>query len=118
MNKHRGEREFKAGDKTYTLRPTTDALQEIEEALNTGLVKLVLNIETQDYRIKDIAMAVHLLAKAGGSKESFADLREAVMEAGLLNAAAIVAAILTSELTASRQKKAQGPVEVPTASTG
>ncbi len=114
MNKHRGEREFKAGDKTYILRPTADALQEIEDALDMGLVRFTIGIETHDYRIGQISKAVHLLAKAGGSEDDLRTIREVIMESGLLKAAAAVGAILTSELTASRQKKADGPADEPT----
>ena len=57
-NRQRGEVKIILDDKTYVMRPTFEALCEIEDALDTSIPDLILMFRDGNIRLKNIAAIV------------------------------------------------------------
>ena len=80
-NRHRGEVEVDLGGKTYALRPTFQALAEIEDKTGTNLVTLARRFADGDIGVRDVAVV--LWAGMGEGAPSLDDVGRLVVERGL-----------------------------------
>ncbi len=86
-NKYRGDVEFKAGDRTFVLRPTWEAIAEIEALLDEGFFTTAHRIQAlAQFGLRDLAVIIHAGVKAGGSALKFEDVGRLVADYGVVNA--------------------------------
>lgn len=83
VNKHRGEEELRLAGRTYVLRPTFQALAEIEAELGEPLLTIADRVLTGRVGTRDVLAIVRGGVKAGGA-EPPADLEDELLAAGLL----------------------------------
>lgn len=84
INRERGEVAITLGGVEYCLRPTFQALAEIESRAGVGLMKLANRFGTADFGIKDLIAVLEPAIEAGGVKPP-ADLGALIAEAGIAN---------------------------------
>ncbi len=85
MNKARGEITLSLGGRDWVLRPTFQALCEIESALGEGLIALVRRLAQGSVGVRDVAVIVHAGIKAADKKPpSYDTVGEMVIEAGIV----------------------------------
>jgi hypothetical protein len=82
-NNVRGEAEFAAGDRTFVLRPTFEALCAIEDRLDTGVIELAERIAQRRHGVRDIGAVLFEAAHAADPTVSQAEIEAAVARAGL-----------------------------------
>lgn len=68
MNQHRGDVSLKLGETEYTLRPTFEALSEIERLTGMGLIPLVMKFRTLDFTLAQLKAIISEGIKASGAK--------------------------------------------------
>lgn len=113
-NPHRGEVAVTIGDREVVLRPTFEAMAEIETVLGQGLVPLTRRFAQSDYGARDVAAV--LLAGANavlrpGEKLKPEDVRKAVADAGLFAFVGPIVAFLTNCLTGGAKREETEPGE-------
>lgn len=119
MNKHRGEVEYKVGDRELILRPTNEAMQEIQDKLDIGLLRLALIFNNLDGRIEQAARIIYEGAKASGSLQDGEDIdavRDMMHEVGLASALGAASVLLARGLDPGGEKKKEQAV--PRLATG
>ena len=86
--------------KTWSLRPTFDALVRIEQSLGVGIVPLLYRYQSQQYGITDVTRILYegIRAAHGNETPQFADLGEAVLRAGLPDCSTVAMDLLTDAL--------------------
>ncbi|WP_439816226.1 gene transfer agent family protein [Zavarzinia sp. CC-PAN008] len=91
-NPHRGEVDLVIGPHHLTLRPTFEALVEIEERAGTGLIPLTRRFLSRDFGLKDALAVIGPAAKAGGRVPD--DLGPALVAHGLVGLGPALAGFL------------------------
>ena len=85
MNKARGEITLTLGGRDWVLRPTFQALCEIESELGDGLIALVRRLAQGSVGVRDVAVIVHAGIKAVEKKPpSYDKVGQMVIEAGIV----------------------------------
>ena len=85
MNKARGEVTLSLGGRDWVLRPTFQALCEIESELGEGLIALVRRLAQGSVGVRDVAVIVHAGIKAVEKKPpSYDTVGQMVIEAGIV----------------------------------
>ncbi len=85
MNKARGEVTLSLGGRDWVLRPTFQALCEIESELGEGLIALVRRLAAGSVGVRDVAVIVHAGIKAVEKKPpSYDKVGQMVIEAGIV----------------------------------
>jgi len=108
-NPHRGEVEVSLGGETFILRPTFEALAEIEKATGLGLVPFATKITTGSYGVLDVFTVLKAGIRAGG-REPPKDLGQRIVEEGLIRLSDGVLNFLTQALDGG-SKGAPGKAE-------
>lgn len=86
-NLYKGDVEFKAGDRTFVLRPTWEAIAEIEAMLGEGFFTTANRIQAlAKFGLRDLAVIIHAGVKAAGSPLKFEDVGRLVADYGVVNA--------------------------------
>lgn len=81
-NRQRGEVNVELNGARYTMRPSFEALAEIEDRTGVGLLGLMLRI--RDHRTTDIVTVIYAGVAIGhGTKIKENDVRNAVVEKGV-----------------------------------
>jgi hypothetical protein len=97
-NKERGEIAVSLGGKDYRLRPTFQALAEIENRSGIGLVALARRFLAQDFGLNDVIAVLEPAIEAGGVKPP-ADLGALVVMQGIATFTAPIETFLIQALT-------------------
>lgn len=113
-NQARGEVAFAAGERTYTLRPTFEALCEIEHKLNAGLVEIAERIVARKYGVHDVTAILHAGARSADATVSEEEIGAAIVRAGLRPAMEAALDFLVRALSgADEEKKPARPPQPP-----
>jgi hypothetical protein len=120
-NKERGEVSITLGEVEYTLRPTWEALAEMETRAGHGIMTLARRFlheregGTGDYTTRDITAILTAGIKAGGGEVPL-HLGKLIFQAGVVSVAPIVGAFLIGALAGGQTGNAEAP-PAPQAST-
>ena len=106
-NDERGEITVTLGGVEYTLRPTFEALAEMESQSGIGVLPLARRFMTQDWGVRDLAAVLAPAITAGGGKIPD-NLGQLIIAAGPLRVAATVARFLSDALVGDA-KNADAP---------
>lgn len=98
-NEVRGEVEIKLGGKRYSLRPTYEALAEIENLTDAGLIKLAGRFQEGDIRIKDVVAIIW--AGMGDDAPAIDEVGRLVVAQGLADLTAVAGIFLAAALNPS-----------------
>jgi hypothetical protein len=116
MNERRGEASITLGGTEYTLRPTFEALSEMESKTGAGIIKLAFKFlpeiqgGTLDYTLRDmVAVLAAGIKGAGGAPP--ANLGALVAEAGPMRVGREVAAFLINALQGGQSGNAEAAKE-------
>ena len=83
------------GHERYVLRPTFDALVQIEAELGEKIIPLAMSLAG----LREAAVIIHRCGQAAGGKLTFAQIKELVMQAGLVALLPHLRAMLNLALT-------------------
>jgi hypothetical protein len=97
VNRERGEVAIVLGGTEYCLRPTFQALAEIEARAGVGLVPLARRFLEREFGLKEVLAVLGPAIEAGGAKPP-ADLGDCVVRAGIANYFGPVSEFLTLAL--------------------
>jgi hypothetical protein len=117
-NEQRGETTITLGGETYTLRPTFEALAEMEQKAGCGIIVLMRRFlkdhqgGTFDFSTRDVTAVLSSAIKAGGTQVP-ANLGAMIREAGLIFVANAVANFLANALAGEQQGNAEAAPENP-----
>ena len=114
-NAARGEVVFVAAGRTYTLRPTFEALCAIEDRLGIGLIELAERITQRRHGVRDIASAIFEGAHAADPSVTQVDIEAAIAHAGLRTATLTALAFLTCALGGPDPEKKVDHTAAPSA---
>ncbi len=106
-NRHRGEVEIELAPveghrKTFVMRPTWQALSEIEERTGKGLQALAQTFLRNDFAFRDVTAVITAGLKAAGEPASQDTVGELIFKTGLLNAATPAGEFLWNALGTGR----------------
>ena len=107
MNKQRGDVAVTIGGQEYVLRPTYQALAEIEARTGVGLVALAGKFMNRDFGVVE-AVAIISAGIAGSGEKPPKDLGDQIIGQGVLQLAGPILAFLTNGLTGDQEGKAEG----------
>ena len=105
-NPLKGQIEVKLGSETYKCRLTMNAIMEIEDACNCGIIKLATKMAEADIRMSEIINVLHPAIRGGGNDLSRNDIIKIVQDAGVLNSTTAVANLLSLSLTDNSKEEA------------
>lgn len=97
-NKHRGEVSITLGGKEYTLRPSFEAIADIEERTGRGTVALTRLAASGDIGVGRAAIILHALMTAGGHKVDLKDVGSMILEAGIVSVLPAIMVVLGNVL--------------------
>ena len=106
-NPARGEVTLVCGSRRFVLRPTFNALLEIEDSLGAGLVEIAQRIAARRYGLRDLLAIATAGAQAVDPNIRRKEIGEAIAEAGLQAATEPVLLFLSFALSGPDEKKAQ-----------
>ena len=95
-NKYRNEVEVNLDGGKYTLRPTFNALAEIEDHFNTSLFKVIEMVTRGELRLKDAFFILECGIKASGSTFERDQLEYHISQAGNNNVLIAIGTFLTA----------------------
>lgn len=104
-NRIRGEVTMVCGQRSFILRPSFQALLEIEEDLGAGLVEIARRIAERRYGIKDLLAIATAGARAVDPEVRREDVGQAIAEVGLQAASGPVLLFLSYALGGPEEKK-------------
>ena len=104
-NAARGEVTFKAGERTYVLRPTFEALCAIEDRLDAGIIEIAERIVGRRYGIREIAAILTAGAQAADKDVTEAEIGAAIAEVGLRRATELALVLLAGALSGGSEEK-------------
>ncbi len=107
-NEFRGDVSLTLGERTLTLRPTYEAMAQIETEMGMGLLALVRQFAHQDIGVLQLACVIHLAAKAGGSDIERVEVGALIIGSGFADAAKAATDLLTNAVTGG-QKSGKKP---------
>lgn len=87
-NKARGEVTLELGGETYVLRLEFGVIAEIEDELDTVMIRLGMKIEQIQLRAKELLRTVQVIVKANGYEVAEETLAEAIAKDGVAAAMA------------------------------
>ena len=105
-NPLKGQIEITLGSQTYKCRLTMNAIMEIEDSCNCGIIKLATRMADADIRMSEIVNVLHPAIRGGGKDVNRNDVIKIVQEAGIINSTTAVASLLTSTLTDNSKEDA------------
>lgn len=108
MNKQRGDVAVTIDGQDYVLRPTYQALAEIESRTGVGLVALAGKFMNRDFGVTE-AVTIVSAGIAGSGEKPPKDLGDMMIGHGVLQLAGPILEFLTNGLTGDQAGKADGP---------
>jgi hypothetical protein len=108
MNRHLGEEEVRLGGRTYVLRPTFQALAEIEAELGEPLLVIADRVLSGRVGTREVVATLRAGIKAGDA-EVPADLEAEILAAGVLATTARVVAWLRRALMGDPEARPAEP---------
>jgi len=109
MNKARGEITLSLGGRDWVLRPTFQALCEIESELGEGLIALVRRLAQGSVGVRDVAVIVQAGIKAVEKKPpSYDKVGEMVIDAGIVGLLGSLGEFLGAAFSDSADAAADG----------
>jgi len=106
-NKLKGEYTVNLAGKDYKCRLTIDAIMQIEEACNTGILKLATKMGEADIRMSEIINVLLPALRGGGNDLQRKDVIALVQESGIVNSTTAVANLLANSLTDNSNEGAE-----------
>lgn len=113
-NPHRGEASIllssvdRPDGETYTLRPSMEAVVEVEEALGKNLVGVAAYVARLQPTTMEWARILRPFLKAGGTDLSEKQVAEMVVATGVMNITEPLSKVLEHALTGGREPKTEG----------
>mgnify|MGYP003121298056 FL=1 len=98
-NKLKGEVTVELAGKDYKCRLTIDAIMQIEDSCNCGIIKLATKMSEADIRLSEIINVLTPALRGGGNDLQQKDVVAIVQNAGIVKATSAVANILAKSLT-------------------
>ena len=98
-NKLKGEHNIELAGKDYKCRLTIDAIMQIEDACNCGILKLATRMGEADIRMSEIINVLLPALRGGGNDLQRKDVIQIVQDAGIVKATTVVANLLAKSLT-------------------
>lgn len=98
-NPLKGEITVQLAGKDYKCRLTVDAIMQIEDACDCGVIKLATKMSEGDIRLNEIINVLTPALRGGGNDLQRKDVVNIVQEAGIVKATAAVANLLAKSLT-------------------
>ena len=86
------------GGTDYKARLTIDAIMQIEEKLNCGILKLITRIADSDVRMTDLISVLTPALRGGGNDVSEKDVKKIVSDSGIIDTTKCVAELLAKSL--------------------
>lgn len=108
-NRLRGEVAIRLGGRDYVLRPTFQALCEIETRTGRGIVALARRTAAGDVGVAETAAIVTAGLRAAGEPATFDTVGRLILEAGLAACVPAVTAFLTAALGGDPGRGDSGP---------
>lgn len=103
VNKHRGEVEITLDGRKFVMRPTFQAMVEIEAATGRGLLGLVRRISEMDFGYAEAQAVITAGLRAAGEQATPDKVGEMVFNTGLAAVAGPVGAFLMGALSGGGQ---------------
>jgi len=111
-NPLKGEVTLNLAGKDYKARLTIDAIMQIEDACNCGIIKLATKMGEADIRMSEIINVLTPALRGGGNDLQRADVIKLVQEVGIIKATTAVANLLAKTLTDdSKEETEEGKQE-------
>jgi len=98
-NKLKGELNIQLAGKDYKCRLTIDAIMQIEDECNCGILKLATKMGEADIRMSEIINVLLPALRGGGNDLQRKDVIQIVQDAGIVKATTAVANLLAKSLT-------------------
>ena len=92
----------------YKVRLTIDAIIQIEEKLNCGILKLITRIADSDVRMKDLIGVLTPALRGGGNDMTDKEVKKIVGDAGIINTTKVVAELLAQSLQVEDEEDEEG----------
>tara|TARA_R110001592_G_scaffold153992_1_gene382846 strand:- start:2247 stop:2597 length:351 start_codon:yes stop_codon:yes gene_type:complete len=105
-NPLKGELTLNLAGKDYKARLTIDAIMQIEDACNCGIIKLATKMGEADIRMSEILHVLLPALRGGGNDIQRKDVLKIVQEAGIVKSTAAVANLLAKSLTDDSEEEA------------
>ena len=105
MNPIKGEVPVLLGEETYTCRLTIDALCQIEDALDKGIIEIVTDLTQAKTRISWLITILHHALKGGGNNFDEKKVKEIIINTGVAVATVEVAKMLAASLSAEEDEE-------------
>tara|TARA_R110000851_G_scaffold323928_1_gene490965 strand:- start:1952 stop:2233 length:282 start_codon:yes stop_codon:yes gene_type:complete len=83
-----------------------NAIMEIEDACNCGIIKLATKMAEADIRMSEIINVLHPAIRGGGNDLNRNDIIKIVQDAGIINSTTAVANLLSQSLTDNSKEEA------------
>tara|TARA_R100000426_G_C4764530_1_gene88493 strand:- start:54 stop:407 length:354 start_codon:yes stop_codon:yes gene_type:complete len=112
VNKLKGEILLNLAGKEYKARLTMNAIMQIEDACNCGILKLATRMSEGDIRMSEIVAVLLPALRGGGNDLSQNDIIKIVGKSGIVQSTTAVANLLTKTLTDdSEEETDEGKLE-------
>ena len=105
-NKLKGEITLNLAGKDYKARLTIDAIIEIEDACDCGIIKLATKMGEADIRMSEVIHVLLPALRGGGNDLQRKDVLKLVQEAGIIKSTTAVADLLAKSLTDDSEEEA------------
>jgi len=105
-NPLKGELTLNLAGKDYKARLTIDAIMQIEDACDCGIIKLATKMGEADIRMSEILHVLLPALRGGGNDIQRKDVLKIVQEAGIVKSTAAVANLLAKSLTDDSEEEA------------
>ena len=105
-NKLKGELNIQLAGKDYKCRLTIDAIMQIEDECNCGILKLATKMGEADIRMSEIINVLLPALRGGGNDLQRKDVIQIVQDAGIVKATTAVANLLAKSLTDDSEEAA------------
>jgi hypothetical protein len=105
-NPLKGEVTLNLAGKDYKARLTIDAIMQIEDACDCGIIKLATKMGEADIRMSEILHVLLPALRGGGNDIQRTDVLKIVQEAGIVKSTAAVANLLAKSLTDDSEEEA------------
>ena len=101
-NPHRGEVEIELDGKRFVMRPTFQAIAEIEQQTGTGLIALLHRMTDGGLRVSDLAVIVAAGLRAAGEPASRDKVGSLLLQDGLEKTLAPASQFLMNAVTGGK----------------
>lgn len=98
-NKLKGETTVNLAGKDYKARLTIDAIIQIEDSCDCGIIKLATKMGEADIRMSEVIHVLLPALRGGGNDFQRKDVVKIVQDAGIVKSTAAVANLIAQSLT-------------------